>query len=665
MKKNGLIILLSVLFLAALTYAYSNHFTNGFYFDDSHTIKNNKHIRDIGNIPSFFTTPETMSNLPGNRAYRPLVTTSNAIDYWLAGNKYDPFYFHRTIYFFYILQLILMFFVFKNILNITFPHRWNQLIALCAVAFYAFHTANAETINYIIARSDSLSTFFIVAALLMYQIQKTRSLYLYLIPLVLALFTKQTGAVFPLLLFFYIFLFEEQTDRKGIKTKSNNGTMKNRIFDAFKKSLPAFIVGIGLFLFNQMVMSRGDAVNKNVSVFEYFITQIYVITRYIGNFILPTQLSVDPDITIISTLGDHRVFIGIIINLLLIILAIWAYRKMITRPITYGVLWFYIALAPTSSFIARFQISNDHRTFFPYIGLVLALAAFAQWQLTKNEEKVSASPVWKFGIPAFLFLLFGLHAYGVQQRNEVWSSERTLWFDMIQKSPKNANGYVNYGLVFTRKDNFNLDTAYYYFNKALQVNPKLSIGHVNMAYVKREKKYPAKQIEDHYKKGQKYGNQLPSSYMYYADWLVEQGRPKEAKELLQKGLRFIPNHDGLKKRFKKAEAAMAENMEDKLDIYRNAAKENPGVDSYLELSDVLYNAGRYKEAIKTCEKILAVEPDNQFAHNNQCCSYNKLKQWDKGIAACKKALAIDPDFGKAKANLDWAINGKAKEEKEE
>ena len=93
MTRNTKLIIAGCLFLVVITLAYSNHFSNGFYFDDSHTIVSNSYIRDIGNIPLFFKDGSTSSSLPANQAYRPVVTTLNAIDYWIGGGL-ESFYFH-------------------------------------------------------------------------------------------------------------------------------------------------------------------------------------------------------------------------------------------------------------------------------------------------------------------------------------------------------------------------------------------------------------------------------------------------------------------------------------------------------------------------------------------------------------------------------------------
>jgi protein O-mannosyl-transferase len=58
---------------AAVLLTYSNHFNNSFHFDDAHTIENNAFIRDLKNIPKFFTDATTFSSVPDNQSYRPVV----------------------------------------------------------------------------------------------------------------------------------------------------------------------------------------------------------------------------------------------------------------------------------------------------------------------------------------------------------------------------------------------------------------------------------------------------------------------------------------------------------------------------------------------------------------------------------------------------------------
>src|SRR5436190_5154923 len=84
----------AVLLITLLT-AYANHFHNSFHFDDAHTVENNASIRELRNIPLFFSDAATFSSLPSNQSYRPLVSTLLAVDYGLGGLQ--PFWFHFSI----------------------------------------------------------------------------------------------------------------------------------------------------------------------------------------------------------------------------------------------------------------------------------------------------------------------------------------------------------------------------------------------------------------------------------------------------------------------------------------------------------------------------------------------------------------------------------------
>ena len=104
-KLKVLIYFVLLFLIVALT--YKNHFHNSFHFDDSHTIENNLFIQDIHNIPLFFKDGTTFSSLPQNQSYRPIVSTSLAIDYWI-GKGYDLFYFHLSSFIIFLLQGVLM-----------------------------------------------------------------------------------------------------------------------------------------------------------------------------------------------------------------------------------------------------------------------------------------------------------------------------------------------------------------------------------------------------------------------------------------------------------------------------------------------------------------------------------------------------------------------------
>ena len=69
----------------------------------------------------------------------------------------------------------------------------------------------AETVNYVIQRGDLYCAFGCVAALYFFaRFKRQRRTGLYLLPLVFALLAKPPAAVFPALLFLYVFFFEAE-----------------------------------------------------------------------------------------------------------------------------------------------------------------------------------------------------------------------------------------------------------------------------------------------------------------------------------------------------------------------------------------------------------------------------------------------------------------------
>src|ERR1035438_4044121 len=91
-SKKSTLIISAIIILLLICIAYSNHFKNGFKFDDCHSIVHNEYIKDVKNIPAFFTGIKYFGTTPGNQGYRPVWVSLNAIDYWL-GNGYNPLYY--------------------------------------------------------------------------------------------------------------------------------------------------------------------------------------------------------------------------------------------------------------------------------------------------------------------------------------------------------------------------------------------------------------------------------------------------------------------------------------------------------------------------------------------------------------------------------------------
>ncbi|HEX7845497.1 MAG TPA: hypothetical protein VF476_06800, partial [Chitinophagaceae bacterium] len=417
MKKGRNILFVLMLCTAVV---YSNHFDNSFHFDDSHTIVNNLSIRELA-IPKFFRDGSTFSSLPANQSYRPVVTTLNAIDYSLGGNN-NTFWFHLSIFASFLLAGVLLFIFLLHLLNKIPGGRFNTEIALFINGWFWLHPANAETINYIIARSDSFSTCMVLLALVMYCCWPfAKRFFLYLIPFIIGFLAKETAIMFLPLLFFYELFFGE---------KDVNAAVKRLI-------VPMLVSAGLLFLYKQMLPGSWQA-GGDYTKTGYWMTQPFAVFHYVCNFFLPVNLVADTDWKIITSMSDTRFLTGTACLFLLMIVGLIFSFKPQLRLAGFGIIWFLLTLLPTSV-IPLAELTNDHRTFFPYIGLFIAVASILQWIVSKKVRAFENKQIILF-LQVAALVFFGWLALATWQRNKVWHSEYSLWKEVTIKAPGNGRG---------------------------------------------------------------------------------------------------------------------------------------------------------------------------------------------------------------------------------
>jgi tetratricopeptide (TPR) repeat protein len=679
-QKWKLPFLFVVLFLGVLL-TYSNHFHNSFHFDDYHTIVNNAYIRDIHNIPRFFKDGTTFSSLPSNQSYRPLVSTTLAIDYALGGDK-NMFWFHFSTFLLFLLQGVCMFFLIRTIFALTLPGTSVSVTALFTTAWYLLHPANAETINYIISRSDTLSTLFVVMAFMLYACSSfCRRYFLYLIPVALGTLAKPTAVMFGPMLAVYVFLFEESPGDEKLFA---------RIRHLIVKTTPALLFCVGCYYFTRIMEPATWVPGGETSKMNYLITQPFVLFRYFYTFFLPVDLSADTDWKPFTSILDIKCIIGFIFLLFLLVSILLLSAKKIWKPVAFGLSWFFLALLPTS-LTPLAEVMNDHRMFFPYVGLVISVS-WTVFILLRQVSFLAPLRTHKdvLGIVCFLFL--GAYAFGTHQRNVVWHDEERLWKDVTIKSPENGRGQMNYGLNLMQKGDY--AGAEIYFKKGLALWPYYSYLHINMGVLKEAQGKPA-EAEAYFKKAlacdqalAKEKNSLnPECYFYYARFLKNQNRFPKAHDLLDQLFRISPGH--LNGRYLQMEIYQQQGQSDKLksaaqqtlqlspndpiaqnyllhpagntnylDALIIKAGNQPSPENYLELSLAYYNAGKYALCITASQEALKLKKDFAEAWNNIGACYGQQENWDEEIKACKEALRIRPDFELAKNNLNWALQHK-------
>ena len=494
-----------------------------------------------------------------------------------------------------------------------------------------------------------ISTLGVIAAFAVYfAFPQLRRYYLYVLPAAIAILAKPTAAIFPVLFAIYWLLFEQNKTRLA-ETRLQRVT----------KILTPFIICGAMLLFVQHMTPR-TWVAGAASVHNYLITQPYVALLYLKTFFWPTGLSADYDLNPFVATNDARFWAGLVFVVLLAATSIVAAIFKKARVIGFGLLWFWIALLPTSLFPLA-EVMNDHRTFLPYVGLVIAMAGAAslivarflnrsgvfgradlgliRW-LNPDRPDVQAKlrdrrGETKIVAVAAVTLFLGVNAYATFQRNKVWKDEETLWHDVAIKSPGNPRGLMNYGNTLMAKGDY--EGALDYFHRAQVFAPFYSVLFVNLG-VAEGSIGQAILAEQHFKEALRLAPSNPDSYTFYARWLLTESRATDALRLLGKAVELGPADIFAR------------------DLLAQAEKAGPATQTagfYLELSLDRYREKRYEEAIDACKSALALKPDYAEAWNNICAAYNQMAKYDQAAEACEQALRLKPDFPLAQNNLNF------------
>lgn len=637
--------------LALVTLVYVNHFGNDFHFDDSHAVVNNPYIRDLRNLPRILTDPDTFSTLPANRSWRPVVTASLAIDYWLARGL-KPAVFQASTFLWFLVQIALMYGLFLKICTLARPDPRNHWVALFAAALYGLHPAMAETVNYVIQRGDVYSTLGVVAGIFLYAYYpRLRDYGVYLLPVLLALLSKPPALVFPAILFCWIVLFEDE-----------------KPLGALRKCVPALVLA-GAFAILANAMTPATYTPGAVSASAYRITQPLVALRYFVAFFLPTHLSADTDHTAIATIFDPGAAAGFVFLIAIVAIAVWCSKERDLRPVAFGLYWFVLALGPTSIFPLA-EVENDHRMYFPFVGLSLSVCwAAALWLYSRRVPRAV--------VAAACAVVLAVAAWGTVQRNRVWKSEETLWRDVAAKSPRNGRGLMNYGLTLMARGDY--QKALELFTRALVYNPNYMVLEVNLGIDNGALGNDA-EAERHFTRALQLSPAEAVPNYFYAVWLKGKGRSLEALQRLNVAVTNNPSYLDAQYLLMQIYA----DLHDPADLRKTAmntlavSPSDPAAQSWLAragnlppaqprspedwvtASLALYQQGKYEESINAAREALKLRPGYAIPWNNIAAGYNQLGKWDDGIHAAQEAIRLDPNFQLAKNNLAWSMSEKQK-----
>jgi protein O-mannosyl-transferase len=273
---------------------------------------------------------------------------------------------------------------------------------------------------------------------------------------------------------------------------------------------------------------------------------------------------------------------------------------------------------------------NDHRTFLPYIGLVIATAGAAALLVNRKSAYSVAA---KIAAICTVVVFLCANAYHFPKEQSLENRRNALARCRV------GRGLMNYGNTLMAKGDF--AGALDYFHRAEQLTPQYSVLLINLAIAEDATKQSAA-AEQHFKDALRLAPASPDSYTYYARYLLSHSRAQEPRAFLRSALELSPTDLTARELMPQTDGR----------AINEPTIQTP--ESYLVLSLEFYGEEHYVESIVACRRALDLRPGYAEAWNNIGAVYNKLGRYEEAAAACEQALRYKPDFELARNNLQYA-----------
>jgi hypothetical protein len=381
--------LLSIFLIAALAaIIYSNSFYASFHFDDIPAIVENYAIHRF-DIQEIFST-----------SFRPVLDITFALNYYFG--KLNVFGYHLVNLMLHIANGVMLYFILLWTVNPPHPNPpprggragegvfsadaptnpTNFRLPLYASLIFIAHPIQTQAITYIVSRSSVLATTFYLLALLLFikgfqanpanprNSMNSRNLYFIGVFLssCLGMGTKQIAVTLPLMLLIYDFYFISNGDWKILKSH-----YKIHLIMFSTIAIAVYLNFSGLEMFISFDYTKGVPMPQEepITSFQYFLTQLHVIPYYIRLLFIPANLNLDYDWPVTRNIDLPTIFFFILI-IAIIAVAVKLFRK--ARLISFGIIWFFVTLSVTSSFVVLYDVIFEHRLYLPSIGFSIVIA---------------------------------------------------------------------------------------------------------------------------------------------------------------------------------------------------------------------------------------------------------------------------------------------------
>jgi protein O-mannosyl-transferase len=629
---------LGIIILVLILFSYANTLNSPLNFDDHAVLQQ----IELSGLNAYHTIPPIQ--------YRHLFFLSFSLNH--SQNGLEPFAYHLTnITFHFLTSLVLLFIVFFTLKHGTsWKDKHARGIAGLTAILFAINPLNTETVTYISGRASGMAGFFYLLSILFFILGslkkfsgKTHLFYAFtLIAFTAALLSKETTLTLPAAIILYDLCFMKSTHWVSFK---------NRIVFLY---LPIVFTLLALLFFlpslQQMIITWIGKFDLN-----YALAQTQIIGYAFKLCFFPINLTFDYDFTSNWFANGSLKWLPVLLWIILAAIILKNLKKL-SPILSFSIFWFILTISITNSFLPRPDLLSERNLYLPSIGpLLLISCAFYRFLFKQKPLPL------KQGLTLIL-LIVAIQSSLTIKRNTTYRSNIDLWEDTLKKSPSDLKALHNLSHFYLEKknnekalitlvklsrsnasafyksfahsnlgsihaQNKNFDLAEKEFNKAIQADPAIPLGFLNLGtyYASRGLHQKAKPMlemaQDRYDKYH-WGYSMPASLSFsLARVNFELGLFSDAEKSLKQFLTEIP--------------------------------ESP--DGLLLQGKIYQQMGKIDFAIASYQKIKGNPEIEAKASNNLGLIYLSLDQPQKALLELERSLRINPKLPDTHYNLGRLI----------
>jgi pentatricopeptide repeat protein len=330
--------------------------------------------------------------------------------------------YHGVSLLLHLINVVLVYMLLKRICG-----EQSKIITWLITAIWAIHPIQTDAVLYVSQQSELLVSCFVLATVVTALSGYRKSAVLLC---ALGMFCKELMVVTPVLVLFASTLENKTSPWQEVR--------KHPWFYACLAMTCSIVVS--LMMLYPRSASTGNLNGWNN--WNYLLTQSQVICYYLLQVVWPTRLVIDPYFERVDAIRTIWPYGLVVVGLLAA--TVWSLIKR-KKPGFWGA-WFFVILAPTSSFVPIFtEIAALRRMYLPTLAVLVVITCLLAMLLKRFKAQVACKPV--------MFVTMLVLASVTWQHSHVYQSQIKLYEDNIAKFPNHKRALRNLaGWYFKQQD---------------------------------------------------------------------------------------------------------------------------------------------------------------------------------------------------------------------